>query len=117
MNIVVLQRVFFELVSDAITGPLWYYTKGTVYIFSWWLDHVRSSWHGTAVGLWARNIMVPMFGQYDWQGRLVSFFIRFFQVIFRFIGFVFISAGFTVITILWFIGPIAAVYYFIITIL
>ncbi|MEN9558024.1 MAG: hypothetical protein RL141_393 [Candidatus Parcubacteria bacterium] len=30
-----------------------------------------------ALGIWIRNFFVPMYGQYDWAGRLVSVFMRF----------------------------------------
>lgn len=36
-----------------------------------------------APGLWLANLFVPMFGQYDFQGWLVSFFMRLVQIIAR----------------------------------
>ena len=36
-----------------------------------------------AQGLWLRNLFVPMFGQVDWQGRIVSFFMRLINAIIR----------------------------------
>ena len=36
-----------------------------------------------APGLWLKNILVPMYGQNDWQGRLMSFFMRLVNVIVR----------------------------------
>jgi len=33
--------------------------------------------------VWIKNIFTPMYGQTDWQGKLISFFMRLFQIIFR----------------------------------
>ena len=41
-----------------------------------------------AVGVWVKNLFVPMFGLHDWQSRLISVFMRGLQIILRGIGLV-----------------------------
>jgi len=36
-----------------------------------------------AIGVWTKNIFVPMFGMHDWQSRIISFFMRVVQIIGR----------------------------------
>jgi len=36
-----------------------------------------------AIDVWLKNLFVPMYGQYDFTGRLISFFVRFVQIIGR----------------------------------
>lgn len=36
-----------------------------------------------AVGVWVKNIFVPMFGQRDWQSRIISFVMRVVNIIGR----------------------------------
>ncbi len=57
-------------------------------------------------GLWLKNIFVPMFGQYDWQGRLVSFFMRLVQVVVRSVALVFWLIACLVLFVLWLALPV-----------
>lgn len=83
MMIIILQHLFLEAILDLLYFPLWWYSAG--------IKHAgRRCWHlfkngndNLAPGLWLRNIFVPMFGQYDFQGRLVSIFMRLANVIGR----------------------------------
>lgn len=36
-----------------------------------------------AWSVWVKNIFTPMYGLRDWQGVIISFFVRLFQVVFR----------------------------------
>lgn len=63
-----------------------------------------------APGIWLANIFVPMFGQFDWQGRIVSFFMRVVQVVVR-TG---VLAIWLVVCLLlffsWFVIPVVVIY-------
>jgi len=56
--------------------------------------------------LWLKNLLVPMFGQYDWQGRLVSFFMRLVNVIFRELMVFFVGMCACILFVLWLIVPL-----------
>ena len=83
MFFLVFQRIFFEAVLDALYFPVWWYTAGAKHALIWCYGALKSGNAALAPGLWLRNIFVPMFGQYDIEGRIISFFMRFFQVIGR----------------------------------
>lgn len=63
--------------------PIWWYTFGLFWFArKLWL----SFWNygkSLAIDIWLKNLFVPMYGQYDLAGRIISFLVRLFQVVFR----------------------------------
>lgn len=76
MYILILQRLFLEALFDVVYFPVWWYTGGVKHAGLRCLELCKQGNRALAPGLWLVNIFVPMYGQYDWQGRLISFFIR-----------------------------------------
>ncbi|HOX60378.1 MAG TPA: hypothetical protein PLV72_00025 [Candidatus Magasanikbacteria bacterium] len=84
MWVILLEKFALQFVLDILYYPLWWYTGGAqrMILFCW--RQIKEGNLNFSPGLWLANIFVPMFGQYDWQGRIVSFFMRLVNVIFRF---------------------------------
>jgi len=78
-----LGKVIAQIIGEVLYFPLWWYSVGFVRL----LKNVFKLWSGEEQALgfsvWAKNIFTPMYGQSDWGGRLISFFVRLFQIIFR----------------------------------
>ncbi len=74
------------IVRDIFYFPVWWYSRGILYVGQQVRLSARRQAAFFAVGLWAKNLFVPMYGQYDWQGRIISFFIRLAQILFRSLG-------------------------------
>jgi hypothetical protein len=72
-----------EAILDFFYFPIWWYTFGMVRAAKWCSFVLNDGNDLLAPGIWIRNIFVPMFGQYDWQGRIISFFMRLIQIVFR----------------------------------
>ncbi len=83
MFLLVLPRLLLETFLDLLYFPLWWYTSGAVASARWCVRLVASGNGHFAPGLWLANIFVPMYGQYDIEGRFISFFMRLFQVLAR----------------------------------
>ncbi len=83
MNIILFQKIFVDAVLDVLLFPIWWYSKGLVRLSTYLLRAFQMANIKLAPGLWVRNIFVPMFGQADWQGRLMSVFMRLANVFFR----------------------------------
>lgn len=106
MYLLIIQQIFAEALIDIGYFPVWWYSRGA-------LGAARSCYNVFLEGnarlapwLWFKNLLVPMFGQYDWQGRIISFIMRFIQVIFR-TFFLLIWAVFSLFLLaLWFVLPI-----------
>ncbi|MBI5221917.1 MAG: hypothetical protein HY980_00235 [Candidatus Magasanikbacteria bacterium] len=110
MWVLVFQRMLLEFFLDLIYFPLWWYTGGAKKALIFCYHLIQDANQTLAPGLWLRNIFVPMFGQTDWQGRLLSVFMRIMNVIVRAIAMGVWLAVVAVIFSLWLAFPIFVVY-------
>lgn len=115
MWILVFQRLVLEFIFDLIYFPLWWYTSGVKLAGIFCAQLLRDGNSALAPKLWLKNIFVPMFGQYDWQGRLVSFFMRLVNVIGRSIMLLFWFFITLILFSLWLIFPVIVVYMLVIS--
>lgn len=78
-----LGGIFYELVGEVVRFPVWWYSTGIVHtvgsLFGVWQGYART----LAIGVWMKNLFVPMYGQYSIQGRIISVFMRLVQITFR----------------------------------
>lgn len=76
-------KIIISLFLEIIYFPVWWYSVGFFRFFG----NVRLFLLGQerllGFMVWAKNIFVPMYGQSDFAGRLISFFMRLIQVIAR----------------------------------
>lgn len=63
--------------------PRWWYGAGLKQEFRNYLRRLEYLNRRLAVMVWLKNIFRPMFGQKDWEGRLISFGIRLVQIVVR----------------------------------
>ena len=79
--------VLRDVIFDIIYWPIWWYSSGTIKAWQRMKNIVSAGNVSLGLSIWIKNIFKPMFGQQDWQGRLISFFLRLVQIIFRLIVF------------------------------
>lgn len=114
MWILVVQRITLEFILDIIYFPVWWFTAGARHAFIFCIGLVKEANSMMAPGLWLKNIFVPMFGQWDFQGRLVSFFMRLGNVIIRSIALFIWVIVVIFIFFLWILFP-TFIFYMLIT--
>ena len=100
MYLLIIQRLLIEALLDFLYFPIWWYALGAKHSLLWCFNLLKIGNNNLAPGLWLRNIFVPMYGQYDWQGRIISFFMRTVQIIARLVA---LLAWFVICLILWFV--------------
>ncbi|MBU2542536.1 hypothetical protein KJ785_03180 [Patescibacteria group bacterium] len=83
MFILVLQRMLLEFILDLLYFPLWWYSGGMKRMGLFCYRLLQDGNAQFVPFLWLKNIFVPMYGQRDIQGFLMSVFIRFWNVIIR----------------------------------
>lgn len=83
MFFLVLQRIFLGALLDILYFPVWWYVGGAKHAVVWCWQFFQSGNRILAPALWLKNIFVPMYGQYDWQGRIISFLVRSAQIFTR----------------------------------
>jgi hypothetical protein len=81
--LIYLPKILLQILRDFLYFPLWWYSVGlwrTLLKVGTFL-HEQQTILGLAV--WIKNIFTPMYGQRDFTGKAISFFIRLIQIIFR----------------------------------
>lgn len=96
----VAKLIGVDLFGSVIWFPVWWYTAGLKRVVLGVRDTVRYRLREYGFAIWLKNFFVPMYGQYDITGRLVSVFMRFVVLIGRIIA---LSAE----TVLYFFGVCA----------
>src|SRR3989344_358247 len=81
-------RIVRDLTLDLLYFPIWWYSTGLMERVSGVGDLVSGAMKSLQIGLWIRNIFVPMYGAYDWQSRIISVFMRCVQIVGRLIAIV-----------------------------
>lgn len=113
MYVLILQQLLWEAFADFFYFPIWWYTRGALRSAQWCFGLLEWGNLELALGVWLRNIFVPMYGQYDWQGRIISFVMRVVQIIFR--GWLLLIWLMVCVLLffVWLVLPIAVAYGFI----
>ena len=103
-------KIFIELIQDILYFPLWWYSRGLIKLLLRLKNFLVDKQKSLALLIWIKNIHKPMYGQYDWTGLLISFFMRLIQIIIRSVIMLFWLVAALVVLIFWLILPILVVY-------
>lgn len=72
----VLQEVVKKGLFELILLPVWWYTTGLKDVFFATLNSMRSASVFFGLGVWVKNLFVPMYGETSFSGRAISFGVR-----------------------------------------
>lgn len=103
--LVQVSRACGIVLLEAFTFPWWWYTRGLARVGRWMRRTLRGWERAVGLRLWAKNLFVPMFGQTDWQGRIISFFMRLAVLMGRLLQVLFGALAVLVIAITYLILP------------
>ncbi len=78
-----LSGFFQDLLRLILSYPFWWYTKGLLSVLRWSINSLKSWVAFFGLGVWIKNLFVPMYGDNSFTGRAISVFIRFFVIIFQ----------------------------------
>jgi hypothetical protein len=99
-------QIIIKILAEIIYFPVWWYSVG-------FIGTIKRAWHFwrqrekmLGFTIWLKNIFVPMYGQYDWAGRIISFFVRFIQVIFRGLALLFWLVLILLLILIWLSLPL-----------
>lgn len=95
-----------ETAGSLVRFSYWWYTEGLSKTARWIGDTLAFRWRASAIGLWMTNLFVPMYGQYDFTGRLVSFFMRLVVLFWRSIAFFVEATAYGVLLLVWCLAPV-----------
>lgn len=74
--ILVLRYAIKDVIGGIIFFPIWWYTVGFMTVLSWAASSIGEMSQMFGLGVWVRNLFVPMYGDTSIIGRLISFGIR-----------------------------------------
>ena len=103
-------KIISDLIRDIIYFPAWWYSQGLLQFVLILKNFLVSKQKSLALLVWIKNIFRPMYGQYDWQGMLISFFMRVFQIIVRSLMMLFGAMVCLLALIGWVILPLLVIY-------
>lgn len=83
-----LKFIALDVVGDIVYWPVWWYTRGLKKLILYIYNEVAYFENRIGLHMWLKNLFKPMYGQYDWQGRLISFFMRFCVLIYKLVKFI-----------------------------
>lgn len=99
-------RILVQAVGEVLYFPIWWYSAGLIRtvrrLADFWLDQERM----LGLGVWIRNIFVPMYGQRDFAGRAISFIMRCFQILVRGIVLLFLLLLVFIAFLIWIFFPL-----------
>ncbi len=108
----VARYLLLDILGSVLHFPLWWYTTGFQDVLNWVSRTLSYRWRSFNMALWLKSLFVPMYGQYDLIGRLVSVFMRLVVLIGRSIFLLVEASILLIITLLWLIAPLVGVVLF-----
>jgi hypothetical protein len=103
-------KLLVQIIWEFLYFPIWWYSQGCLRFAKKLYGFLSWQSASLGVGVWLKNIFVPMYGQTDFSGRLISFFIRLVQVIFRGILLLLIFILCLILFFLWAVIPLLVIY-------
>lgn len=107
---IALKYISVDLIGDILLFPLWWYTKGLKKTVLFCVKKAKNAENALGLKIWLTSLFKPMYAQYDWQGRIISFFMRIFQIIIRSFLFVVSLIFIFILPIIWLGLPIFVIF-------
>ncbi|NCF75431.1 MAG: hypothetical protein GWO87_03020 [Xanthomonadaceae bacterium] len=105
-----LKYITVDLIGDFFYFPVWWYSKGFKKSISFSIEKIKNIEKSLGIGIWLKNLFKPMYAQYDWQGRMISFLMRLFQLFARLIVFGVFFIIILFLPLIWLVLPIFVVF-------
>ncbi|MCX6798283.1 MAG: hypothetical protein NTX66_03695 [Candidatus Falkowbacteria bacterium] len=94
-------KVLFQIIWEFLYFPIWWYTVGFIRYGRKILNFLSYQQSSLGLFVWIKNLFVPMYGQHDIAGRLISFFVRIVQIIYRSLAMIVVLALSLLAALLW----------------
>ena len=96
-----IKFIITDPILEILYFPFWWYTKGLKNAAFSLRDNVYKLARSLALRLLLANMFKPMFGQYSFCGRIISFFMRVLQLVVYLILFIIGAAILLVLFFAW----------------
>jgi hypothetical protein len=99
-------KIILKILGDILYFPIWWYSVGFARLLKNVWNFLSNQERSLGFLIWLKNIFVPMYGQRDWAGRLISFLVRLVQIFFRGIALLIWVALALIYIFIWLLGPV-----------
>lgn len=99
--------LLIDLIGELLYFPIWWYSQGLKRIILYVFASIKNTGRNMAIGILFKNLFKPMFGQYDREGRIISFFFRIIITLGKTLLFLLISIFNLLLIIFWIFLPLA----------
>ena len=110
----IILGILFNEIKKLLYFPLWWYSKGFLKVLKGSGDFIKDFEQSLGFWIWVKNLFVPMFGQKDFAGRMISIFLRLFQIIVKGIALIIMILINVLFLFVWLLLPIFIFYQIII---
>lgn len=105
MGINIIKFFLFDVLFDALTTPVWWYTEGLGNVLRFFARNAAYGANVIGIGIWTRALFKPMYGERSWQGRIVSFVMRLIVLVWDVGIYVILLAFLLIFVIAWILMP------------
>lgn len=99
-------KIIIRIFADILYFPIWWYSVGFLRQVKGISIFLHNQEQSLGFFIWLKNIFVPMYGQRDFAGRLISFLIRLVQITFRGVLLLIWLILLLSLIIVWLVGPV-----------
>lgn len=71
-----IRFIVVDLLLDVLFLPVWWYSLGLKKTIKNFAANVAQKEKELALFIWLQSMFKPMYGQQDWQGKIISFIFR-----------------------------------------
>lgn len=100
----VMPRVALDSFKSVLYFPVWWYSAGLVNFAKGIANSIKGFNSSLGFTIWVNNIFTPLFAQYDFTSRVISFFLRLFNIIFRGLGLLIVIVFHLVFLLAWIVS-------------
>jgi hypothetical protein len=102
----VARVVLIDLFGSVVWFPVWWYTVGLKRVVLRSVQAIQFRVREYGLAIWIKNLFVPMYGQYDFVGRLISVLVRIAVLVGRFVALAIESLLYLLLLLLWVLAPV-----------
>ncbi len=81
--VLAFRYAIMDVLGGIVLFPFWWYSIGLATVFAWAGSSIAETSRVFGLGIWMRNLFVPMYGDTSLVGRAISFFIRLVMIVVR----------------------------------
>jgi len=106
----IFKLIFIDLLLEVIYFPFWWYSSGLYKTGSFCIEQIKKQWNNMGFSIHFKFLFKPMYAQRDFTGRIISFFARLVQLIFKLFIFLIFVLIFFLIFLLWIFLPLFVIW-------